>query len=87
MQRNPYFQTRSKRLFIIHIKEYIISRHYEKGLYRNLLNTEYLLFLKEKEELMFIVTPSINSHILQFENLFILLLALTYFLNIFITLK
>ena len=53
---------------------------------KNILNTEnllnkYLLFLKGKEELMFIVT------VLQVENLSILLLALTYFLNIFITLK
>ena len=30
---------------------------------------KYLLFLKEKEKLMFIVTPSNNSYILQVENL------------------
>lgn len=48
---------------------------------------KYLLFLKEKEKLMFIVTPSNNSYILQVENLSVLPLALTYLPNIFITLK
>ena len=32
IQKNSYFQTKSERLVFTHIKEYIISRHYERGL-------------------------------------------------------
>ena len=40
---------------------------------------KYLLFLEEKEKLMFIVTPSNNSYILQVENL-----CLAFSFNLFI---
>ena len=32
IQKNPYFQTRSERLIIIHMKNLTVGRHYERGL-------------------------------------------------------
>ena len=43
IQKNPYFQTRSERLIIIHIKEdsqeyiKVIGRHFERGLWKSFL--------------------------------------------------
>jgi len=81
--------------FVLYCYSHLVltSRGFEKhfeyrksSLNKKFLN-KYLLFLNEKEKLMFIVTPSNNSYILQVENLSVLPLALTYLLKIFITLK